>query len=108
MIKVTFRAIVTSSRDEFTWHLWQVATPTVSKIAYYYEPGDYDLKKGWFPFRNNHFLVNSEKVRGTCWRAMFDRESRVSSVLVVIANKAHASKYFRSQNLLHRLHPPLS
>lgn len=42
--------------------LWQVATPTVSKMAYYYEPGDYELKKGWFPFRNNHFLVNSEKV----------------------------------------------
>lgn len=42
--------------------LRQVATPTVSKMAYYYEPGDYELKKGWFPFRNNHFLVNSEKV----------------------------------------------
>lgn len=31
-------------------------------MAYYYEPRDYDLKKGWFPFRNNHFVVNSEKV----------------------------------------------
>lgn len=40
----------------------QVARPTVSKMAYYYEPRDYDLKKGWFPFRNNHFVVNSEKV----------------------------------------------
>lgn len=41
----------------------KVATPTVSKMAYYYEPGDYELKKGWFPFRNNHFLVNSEKAK---------------------------------------------
>lgn len=41
----------------------QVAKPTVSKMAYYYEPRDYDLAKGWFPFRNNHFVVNSEKVR---------------------------------------------
>lgn len=36
----------------------------MSKVVYYYKPGDFDLKKGWFPFRNNHFVVNSEKVRG--------------------------------------------
>ncbi|CAM9163795.1 unnamed protein product [Ectocarpus fasciculatus] len=41
----------------------KVAKPTVSKMAYYYEPRDYDLKKGWFPFRNNHFVVNSEKAK---------------------------------------------
>lgn len=41
----------------------QVARPTVSKMAYYYEPRNFDLAKGWFPFRNNHFVVNSEKVR---------------------------------------------
>lgn len=34
----------------------------MSKLAYLYDPSDYDLKKGWFPFRNNHFVVNSEKV----------------------------------------------
>lgn len=32
-------------------------------MAHYYEPRDFDLAKGWFPFRNNHFVVNSEKVR---------------------------------------------
>lgn len=42
----------------------QVAQPTVNKMAFYYDPVDYDLQKGWFPFRNNHFFVNSEKVRG--------------------------------------------
>ncbi|CAM9117111.1 unnamed protein product [Ectocarpus sp. 13 AM-2016] len=41
----------------------KVAKPAVSKMAYYYEPRDYDLKKGWFPFRNNHFVVNSEKAK---------------------------------------------
>lgn len=66
-------------RSYFTLRLWnfanedlllslpvaprQIAKPTVSKMAYYYEPRDYDLAKGWFPFRNNHFVVNSEKVR---------------------------------------------
>ncbi|CAM9379977.1 unnamed protein product [Pylaiella littoralis] len=41
----------------------KVAKPAVSKMAYYYEPRDYDLAKGWFPFRNNHFVVNSEKAK---------------------------------------------
>lgn len=40
----------------------QVAEASVSKLAFYYDPADFDLKKGWFPFRNNHFFVNSEKV----------------------------------------------
>lgn len=43
----------------------QVAKPDISKMVYYYDPDDYELKKGWFPFRNNHFVVNSEKVSGS-------------------------------------------
>ncbi|CAM9114792.1 unnamed protein product [Chrysoparadoxa australica] len=29
----------------------------------YYDPADFDLKKGWFPFRNNHFFVSSDKAQ---------------------------------------------
>ncbi|CAM9123232.1 unnamed protein product [Discosporangium mesarthrocarpum] len=37
--------------------------PTSGTMAFYYDPEDYDLEKGWFPFRNNHFFVNSDKAK---------------------------------------------
>lgn len=48
--------------DVIYWTI-QVATPGGSKAAFFYDPGAFELGKGWFPFRNNHFVVNSEKVR---------------------------------------------
>lgn len=41
----------------------QVAGPSGDKVAFLYDPSDYDIAKGWFPFRNNHFFVSSDKVR---------------------------------------------
>ncbi|CAM9106742.1 unnamed protein product [Choristocarpus tenellus] len=32
-------------------------------LTNYYDPGDYELEKGWFPFRNNHFFVASDKAK---------------------------------------------
>ncbi|CAN0004699.1 unnamed protein product, partial [Phaeothamnion confervicola] len=29
----------------------------------YYDPADYELPKGYFPFRNDHFFINSGKAR---------------------------------------------
>ncbi|CAM9433081.1 unnamed protein product [Ascophyllum nodosum] len=41
----------------------KVAKPDDSKTAYLYDPREVELGKGWFPFRNNHFVVNSEKAK---------------------------------------------